>query len=67
MIAAMGAITTLGFIVWAHHIYDMGLADHTRDSLNYLRLMSSLIFTGKCKVRGATQTITREVNVQFLV
>ena len=39
MIAAMGAITTLGFIVWAHHNYDMGLTDCAWDNLYSLCLL----------------------------
>ena len=70
MIAAMGAITTLGFIVWAHlnNIYhNMGLTTYTTDCVDSLQLLSYL-YVGECKVRGQTQTITitRQVESQFI-
>ncbi len=67
MIAAMGAITTLGFIVWAHLevTYNMWLTVYTTNCIDSLQLMAC-IFTGQCKVRGRTQTITRNINKQFI-
>ena len=68
MIAAMGAITTLGFIVWAHHNmidYNLCLTFYTTDYIDSLNLMSC-IFTGQCKVRGRTQSITRRIDTQFI-
>ena len=67
MIAAMGAITTLGFIVWAHHIIyiNMGFTSYTIDCVGSLQLLSFL-YVGECKVRGETQTITRKIDGLFI-
>ena len=67
MIAAMGAITTLGFIVWAHPYniyYNMGYIDNTIEGVE--PLMSSLLFTGECQVRGRTITISLWLNELFV-